>query len=43
LAPGDLCHSKHVWQRAEAVVEHRDELNHKDGTETDEKQQTNRF
>jgi hypothetical protein len=31
-----------VWQGAEAVEEHRDELNDKDDTENDDKQQTNR-
>jgi len=38
----DLCHSQHVFQCAESVDEHRDELNDKDDTENDDKRHTNR-
>jgi hypothetical protein len=40
--PVDLCRCQHVFQGAEAVEEHRDELNDKDNTKNSDKRYTNR-
>jgi hypothetical protein len=40
--PVDLCRSQHVFQCAEAMEEHRDELNDKDKAENGDKRHTNR-